>query len=123
MSNADTIAVLDANEAFYLAVREGDLDALEAIWSRVRPVSCIHPGGLTVFGLRAVLASWRLFLAHEPPAIRLDWAQAVVTGETALVLCCERIGTIELMASNGWVREDGAWRMINHQAAHIPGTG
>ena len=28
---------------------------------------------------------------------------------------------VELMASNTWVREDGAWRMVNHQAAHIPG--
>ena len=40
-----------------------------------------------------------------------------------MVLCRERIGTVELMASNAWVREDEAWRMVNHQAAHILDTG
>jgi hypothetical protein len=40
-----------------------------------------------------------------------------------MVICRERIGAIELMASNAWVREDEAWRLVNHQAAHIPGTG
>jgi hypothetical protein len=120
MSKIDTAAVLDANQAFYLAMRRGDLDTMQALWSRERPVSCTHPGGPTIFGLAAVMASWQLLLSHEPPEIRPLDAQAIVTGRSAMVLCAEQIGSIELMASNVWVREDGAWRMINHQSMKIP---
>jgi hypothetical protein len=121
MGNTATTAVLDANEAFYRAMRQGNIDAMEALWARGRPVSCTHPHGPSIFGRRAVMASWRLILGHLPPDIHPEEPQAIVTGRTALVLCRERIGMIELMASNAWVREDGAWRMVNHQAAHIPG--
>lgn len=120
-------AVLDANEAFYRAMREGDLDAMERLWSRKRSVSCTHPTGPAIFGRAAVMASWRLILGHQPPAIEAADQQAIVTGRSALVLCREKLGTreplIELMATNAWVIEGGAWRIINHQAAHIPGTG
>ncbi len=119
----ETIAVLDANDAFYRAMREGNLDAMEALWARGRAVSCTHPSGPAIFGRAAVMASWRAILGHQPPEIRPADPQAIVTGRTAMVLCRERIGPVELMASNAWVREDGAWRMVNHQAAPIPGTG
>jgi len=116
----ETVAVLDANDAFYRAMREGDLDTMEALWARGRAVSCTHPTGLTLFGRHAVMASWRRILARQPPEIHADEAQAIVTGRSAMVLCRERIGGVELIASNAWVREDGAWRMINHQAAQVP---
>jgi len=119
----DTAAVLDANDAFYRAIREGDLDAMEALWARARPVSCTHPNGPAIFGRAAVMASWRLILGHLPPEIHAADPQPIITGQTAMVLCREKIGSAELMASNAWVREDDAWRMVNHQAAHIPGTG
>jgi len=123
MGNTATAAVLDANEAFYRAMRQGDLGAMDALWARERPVSCTHPHGPSIFGRQAVMASWRLVLGHLPPDIHAEEPQAIVTGKTAMVLCRERIGAVELMASNAWVREDDAWRMVNHQAAHIPGTG
>lgn len=117
----DSAAVLDANEAFYRAMRKGDLDAMEALWARKRQVSCTHPSGPAIFGRDAVMASWRVILGHQPPEIHADEPQVIVTGQSAMVLCKERIGPIELMASNTWVREDGAWRMLSHQAAAIPG--
>ena len=115
-------AVLDANEAFYRAMREGDLEAMEALWARDRSVSCTHPSGPAVFGRGAVMESWRLILRHEAPDIHAGEEQVIVTGKTAMVLCTERIGRSELIASNVFVREDGAWRMVTHQAAHVPGV-
>jgi len=112
-----------ANAAFYRAMREGNLDAMEALWSRERAVSCTHPSGPTIYGRNAVMASWRLILAHQPPEIHPADERVILTGRTAMVLCRERIGRIEMMASNAWVREGAAWLMVNHQAAHIPGTG
>jgi len=119
----DSDAVIEANDAFYRAMREGDLDVMEEIWAAERSVTCTHPNGPTIFGRGPVMASWRLILGHQPPDIHAVDPQAIVTGGTALVLCRERIGKIELMASNAWAREAGRWRMVNHQAAHIPGTG
>jgi hypothetical protein len=121
MTRSQVHAVLDANEAFYRAVREGDLDAMETLWARRRQVSCTHPDGPTIFGRGAVMASWRMILSHHPPQVRASDAHAIITGRSAMVLCRERIGPIELMASNAWVREDGAWRMVSHQAEQIPG--
>ncbi|HUF87170.1 MAG TPA: nuclear transport factor 2 family protein [Thermohalobaculum sp.] len=121
MTRSQVTAVLDANEAFYRAMRAGDLDAMEALWARGRQVSCTHPDGPAIFGRGAVMASWRMILRHQPPEIHASEPQAIVTGRSAMVLCRERIGPIELMASNAWVREDGAWRMVNHQAAQVPG--
>lgn len=121
MTHSQVTAVLDANEAFYGAMRAGDIDVMEALWARFRQVSCTHPDGPAIFGRGAVMASWRMILRHHPPEVHAWDAQAVVTGQSAMVLCRERIGPIELMASNAWVREEGAWRMVNHQAAQIPG--
>ena len=121
MTRSQVTAVLDANDAFYRALRAGDLAAMEALWARGRRVSCMHPDGPEIFGRGAVMASWRMILRHHPPEILASDARAIVTGRTALVLCRERIGPVELMASNAWVREEGAWRMINHQAVQIPG--
>lgn len=121
MTRSQTAAVLDANEAFYRALREGDLDAMEALWARGRQVSCAHPDGPAIFGRGAVMASWRMILRHHPPEVRAWDARAIITGRSAMVLCRERIGPIELMASNAWVREEGAWRMVSHQAEQIPG--
>ncbi len=121
MTRGQVTAVLDANEAFYRAMRAGDLEAMEALWARARQVSCTHPDGPAILGRGAVMASWRLILRQSPPEIRAWDARAVVTGQSAMVLCREQIGPIELMASNAWVREEGAWRMVSHQAEQIPG--
>lgn len=121
MTRSQVTAVLDANEAFYRAMRAGDLDAMDALWARGRQVSCTHPDGPAIFGRGAVMASWRMILRHQPPEIHASEPQAIITGQSAMVLCREQIGPIELMASNAWVREDGAWRMVNHQAAQVPG--
>ena len=121
MTESQVAAVLDANDAFYRAMRAGDLAAMDALWARERQVSCTHPDGPAIFGRGAVMASWRMILRRQPPEVLASDAHAIVTGHTAIVLCREAIGPVELMASNAWVREDGAWRMVNHQAAQIPG--
>lgn len=123
MSQTETLAVLEANAAFYRAMREGDFAAMDRVWAHHRTVSCTHPNRPAIFGREAVMESWRIILVvYEPPMIRPVKPKAIVTGETAMILCREDLGHVELMASNSFVREDGKWRMLNHQACHIPGT-
>ena len=118
---SDLMDVLDTNDAFYRIARAGDYEAMDALWATERQVSCTHPGWTTLTGRRAVMRSWRLLLTQQPaPEVWPDEPQAVVTGETAMVLCIERVAGVELMAANGFVREHGAWRIMNHQAARMP---
>lgn len=119
--NADT--VLAANEAFYRAIREGDLASMDSLWAVGREVNCTHPSMQALTGRDQVMESWRLILVEgEPPPITCADASAIVTGQTAIVLCTEIVGDIQLVASNAFVIEHGRWRLINHQAAHVPGT-
>jgi ketosteroid isomerase-like protein len=116
----DEIAVLDACSAFYRAFASRDLAALEALWARGEPVTCIHPGWDALRGREEVLASWRRILGGDPPAIRHTAASAHVSGEVAWVICHERIpGSAPLVATNVLVREAGAWRLCHHQAGPL----
>ena len=50
-------------DAFYAALRKGDLTALMEIWADDDDVVCIHPGGDRIEGLDAVRASWERILS------------------------------------------------------------
>lgn len=121
MTTTEIDAVLAANAAFYRAMQEGDLALMESLWSRRRPVSCTHPNGPAIQGRAAVMESWRRILVSGGPVpIRPGHPLAVVTGQSAMVICTEEIRGAELMASNTFVREDGVWRVLSHQAAPMP---
>ena len=70
--------------------------------------------------LRHHIWRYEALLPAPPPEIWPDEPQAIVTGETAMVLCIERVGGAELMASNTFVRENGVWRIMSHQAEPLP---
>lgn len=111
--------VLTANAHFYRAFRERDVAAMERAWSSVHPVACIHPGWEVLHGRDEVLASWQAIL-ENPSAPEVDCAEsvAVVLGETAYVTCVELLGPdVELVATNLFVRENGDWKLVHHQAA------
>lgn len=114
--------VLAVNAAFYRAMRIGDYLAMEAIWSHDPRVTCTHPSGPAIHGRAAVLETWRMILCEGvPPAIRHADPTVIVTGNSAMVLCSEFVDGVQLMASNAFRREGRRWRMINHQAAAVPG--
>jgi ketosteroid isomerase-like protein len=109
--------VLFANEAFYQAFAERDLDAMAEVWAREMPVACVHPGWEALAGRDAVLASWRAILeSPSAPAIRCLEPQAFAFGDVAFVICYEAIEQSVPVATNIFVREDGVWRLVHHQA-------
>ena len=48
-----------ANERFYQAFEQLDVDAMAAAWSHGEHVKCIHPGWPLLCGWPAVRASWQ----------------------------------------------------------------
>jgi ketosteroid isomerase-like protein len=116
----DGDAVLAANLEFYRAFTLRDLVAMEALWARDAPVSCIHPGWPPLSGRDAVMESWHGILANpDSPRIACYDERVAVYGDAALVLCEEELGGGTLVASNLFVREDGAWKIAHHQAGQL----
>ncbi|GAB4225077.1 MAG: hypothetical protein Kow0032_00020 [Methyloligellaceae bacterium] len=120
-------AVAAANQAFYAALRTRDLDAMDRLWAKKTTVSVIHPGWVTLVGRDAVMASWDHIMrsggigeiAPLRPVILLLHASAVV-------LNYERGGAAEeggyRAATNVFILEEGAWRMLHHHAGPAPGA-
>ncbi len=116
----DEIAVLEANSAFYRAFAARDVAAMESLWARRAPVACVHPGWDALRGRERVMESWRGILDGEPPAISCTSASAHVLGDSAYVVCRERIpGGPPVVATNVFVREGGTWMLCHHQAGTV----
>lgn len=118
--------VLTANERFYVAFAERDREKMDGLWASGCPVVCIHPGWPPIRGRKEIIASWaRIFEHDDSPRVRCEGPTASVFGDSAMVVCRERIGNTVLVATNVFVREDGVWRLAHHHAsalARIPET-
>ena len=69
------------------------------------------------------MESWRQILAAENrPAIACRAPKAFCQGETGFVVCYEEVERGFLIATNIFVREDGQWKMVHHQAGPAPGA-
>jgi hypothetical protein len=114
--------VLLANASFYRAFSKGDAPAMVALWAKRAPVTCLHPGAELLSGHDAVLGSWRQILwGTGSLQLRCDSPSVRIFGELALVQCYE--GTeghpAHLAATNAFVLEEGAWRMVHHHAGPL----
>jgi ketosteroid isomerase-like protein len=115
-------AVLAANQAFYDAFRERNLEAMDSLWARRTHVAIVHPGWTAIEGREAVMASWTgILTSPTAPEIHCCDAMAFVHGDSAFVVCTEDLGDDTLVATNVFVLEDGGWHIVHHHAG--PGRG
>jgi ketosteroid isomerase-like protein len=118
----DEDAVLAANRAFYRAFAGRDFDAVQSLWSKARPVACIHPGWPRLIGLDAVLQSFADILSNpESPTVHARNEKVLAIDEVALVLCDEIVGQSVLAATNVFALDPEGWRMVHHQAGPVAG--
>ena len=114
---SDKTAVLFANEAFYVAFLSGDYSVMESLWARNAPVSCIHPGWHHLMGRDTVMESWQSLLNNaELPDMHYSNAVASVYGDTAVVICYEIFPEALLVATNVFIKEEAAWKIVHHQS-------
>lgn len=110
-------ALLAANEAFYQAFSARDLEAMKAVWAQRAPTACIHPGWGPLVERDKVIESWAEILSGpNSPRITCHGARAFQFGDSAFVICFEAVQGAYLIATNVFVKEDGAWRLVHHQA-------
>jgi len=128
--------VLATNEAFYDAFNTRDIDAMDKVWAERAPVVCLHPGSTVLHGRTQVIRSWHAILSSDgAPRVSVEGTRVVMLGDfnrsgagapmAAMVLCYERVtdpstgtGAI-LAATNVFVRESGAWRLVHHHSSAI----
>ena len=112
-----------ANDSFYQAFRNRELDAMERLWARRLPLLCAHPGARPLYDRDGVLESWHQILGNpncpvlEYRVERIQWY-----GELALMLCYEWSRAqpdAVLLATNGFMAEDGEYQMVLHQAGPV----
>ncbi len=116
MSQAILAQALFANDAFYLAFNQGDMEAMESAWSQEQGILCLHPGWPLLTGRSAVLDSWREILSQPQTPIDLMEPTAHLAGNTVLVSCYEQLGATIMAASNLFVLENDQFRLFHHHA-------
>lgn len=121
-------AVLQANAAFYRAIESLDADAMDAIVATGEPVRVVHPGWPLISGREAVLETWsRIFDNAGVMQFAILDAEAHVEGETAWVICVERLTSVQggrviegqVQTTNLFRNEDGTWRVTHHHGSPI----
>ena len=93
----------------------------QAVRSSQAPISCIHPGWELLSGREDVVESWRSIIRGGAPTIRCREPEVFLYGNTATVLCYEEVEGDFLIATNVFVREVAAWKMVHHQAGPTRG--
>lgn len=121
MSFASTNA---AEAAFYAAFRELDLAAMAGVWLDSPSCSCIHPGGVLIQGIAAVLDSWRdIFRDSATPRIEYRLIQASADARLAVHTVEEHISVgshdreARVLATNVYSHTDDGWRLVAHHAS------
>lgn len=115
----DPNIVLFTNETFYLAFSHRDFESMERLWAQRAPTICVHPGWQALTDRPTILESWRrIFENTDIAAITPHHARVFIYGDLATVICYEAIDQEMLIATNIFIREDDAIRMVHHHASH-----
>jgi ketosteroid isomerase-like protein len=112
--------------AFYEAFREGDLIAMQQIWSGGTDIVCIHPARAHLSGRRAVMQSWQDILgATGGVDVRFECRHRARADRLAVHVGIETIGTQDddepalVTVTNVYELTEQGWKMGAHHAGPI----
>jgi ketosteroid isomerase-like protein len=125
---SDNQAVLAANQAFYRAFEQKDLDALGSIWLKGENCVCIHPGRPPLKGWDSIAASWReIFDNTESIQLTTETISAGASGNIAYVVLLEKLSQliqgrsvdVQSIATNVFARTPEAWRLVHRHGSPV----
>ena len=124
-SNPNFATPDDAEQAFYEALEQRDLDALMSVWSEDDEIVCVHPGGPRTVGHGPVRAAWAEVLANGPVRIRIAQVHANHGMMVAVHNLIEQIivtspqgqQVVQVVASNVYFKGPAGWRLVLHHAS------
>jgi limonene-1,2-epoxide hydrolase len=117
---------IEAERAFYEAIEQADMKALDEVWSSDENIVCVHPGATRIEGRQAVMDSF-VELFSDAPSLNFSIVDALYTGNDSLAVHLVR-EEIELdgqvvsimVSTNIYHVEEGGWRMLLHHASPEP---
>jgi ketosteroid isomerase-like protein len=112
-------------QAFYEALRHGDLEQLMACWAEDDEVACVHPGGARLLGLRSIRESFHELLSQGGLHIEVRQLHRIHAGGCSIHSLVERVEVITregwqhgyLLATNVYALTPRGWRMLVHHAS------
>lgn len=121
---ADRLAVLAANQAFYDAFEAGSKEALFEVWEHSDRVQCTHPGWPILRGWDDVGESWAAII-DGPQELQfvLTNERVEVEGDVGWVTVDENLlsnmggGTVS--AINVFTRMADGWKMVSHHGSSV----
>jgi ketosteroid isomerase-like protein len=121
----------EAEEAFYEAIGEANLDALMAVWSDDEEIVCIHPTGQRMDGPVAIRQSWRAIFEHNPrfsmrARTRTRWESVLIAVHcVAEALHVHHVQTVHglMHSTHVFLRGTHGWRLVSrHTSAALEQT-
>ncbi len=117
----------DAEDAYYDAIDERDLEAMMSVWEESGEILCLLPMLPAQQGHDAIRQCWQPFLQGEMQLdIEIKHLSWIETGEIAIHLVEEHVkvpGQTEpqsVYASNVFRKGNTGWRLLMHQNSPTP---
>jgi ketosteroid isomerase-like protein len=117
-----------AEEAFYTAFREGDIETMRRVWSVAGDVVCVHPAHAALTGYAEVMASWESILSTTDGFdIRFRCHQQLRDGRLVVHIGIEEITSAEgdrvtVPATNAYRLTADGWQLCLHHASPVQVT-
>ena len=115
----------DLENAFYEALRQGDLDRVMACWADEDEICCVHPGGGRLVGAAAIRASYAALLERGGLPLAHQLTRRVHALACAMHSVIERIdlpaadgaAAPTVVASHVFIKTASGWRLVLHHAS------
>ncbi|PUE09511.1 DUF4440 domain-containing protein [Limnohabitans sp. T6-5] len=118
----------DIEQTFYEALHNADIQQLMGCWAEEDDIVCVHPGGPSHIGARAIRAVFEAMFANGSVQAHPERVCKVHSLASAVHHMVERIEVITpngacqayVIATNVYHKTPQGWRMVTHHAS--PGT-
>jgi ketosteroid isomerase-like protein len=119
----------DAEDAFYDAFEESDIDKMMDTWADNDDIACVQPMNEQIQGRTAVRQSWeQVFSAGMEVDIEIHHQQWIETANTAIHIVHQQLTFAEgraqklpaLVVTNIYLHDDGGWHLVVHHASPQP---
>jgi len=122
-------SVTDAEQAFYLAFTQQDIEAMMNVWKDAEEIECIHPMGKRIQGVSVIKQSWIDLFAQAPPMqFRIERRKEFCSATLCVHILVEDITVIhskqraQMFATNVYEKNQDLWLMVSHHASPNPDT-
>ena len=127
----DIDQIIKANNRFYEALGERDLELMKTVFVADERAGCTHPGWIMLRGYDAIIQSWEnVFDPEDKLHINLHNVTVDIKAQSAWVTCLQELTYIKRdpvmmnvsVSTNIFEKTERGWLMLIHHASPVPFT-